>query len=169
MELTKVERLTLINQMKILEQLYPDDATYYQEHRTALEKGFRLHYSWLFEGLHEEMSEVECREVLDVLDMYRALTFSIQRLDGGLEIAELSHFPFPGFDGNNEPRQLSYCRYFVVKLGRFNELQEEDRGFDSFNSHKPMLELYRGMLEVWKSLPDRINLSSEDIKRILSC
>lgn len=54
-----------------------EETDYYVINREALEEGYTLHYEWMFEGLFEEMSEDECREVIDILDMYRALHFSI--------------------------------------------------------------------------------------------
>lgn len=43
MELSKLERLNLINQFFILEKLYPEDANYYATHRKAIQEGYKLH------------------------------------------------------------------------------------------------------------------------------
>ncbi len=62
---------------------------------------------------------------------------------------------FPGFDGNNEYKQLSYVRYFIVDLDRYSEIQELNHT-DNYNSHARMLYKYRKMLEKWnKFVQDR--------------
>ena len=123
MELSKKERLAFIYQLRILEALYPDEAAEFANHRTALENGYVLHYDWMAEYLSEEMSEAECREVLDILDMYRAITFSINKLDKNDALHKHRLAKFPGFDGNNEGRQMSYARYYIVDLDRYSELR----------------------------------------------
>ena len=40
----KLKRFELINQLLILEKLYPDEADHYAQNRKALEYGFELHY-----------------------------------------------------------------------------------------------------------------------------
>ena len=53
---TRVERLLLANQYKILERLDPDEADYYTRHRIALERGY--------EGDYEEVAGVIAKETL---------------------------------------------------------------------------------------------------------
>lgn len=165
MDLTKKERLGFIYQLRILEALYPDDADYYAKHRTALEEGFALHYDWLVENMSEDMSEEECREVLDILEMYRAITFGIGKLPADDPLQKHHLAKFPGFDGNNESRQMSYTRYFVVDLDRYSELQQDE--YPYFNSHAPMLETYRRMLGHWRDVAQRHELTRQDIATIL--
>ena len=75
MELTKIERLSLINQYLILEKLYPEEKEHYSELRQALENGYTLHYSWCFDFLSDDMPIDECKKVLDILDLYRSMDF----------------------------------------------------------------------------------------------
>ena len=42
---TLEQRLILINQYKILEKLYPEEAETYSQHREILEEGYTLHYN----------------------------------------------------------------------------------------------------------------------------
>lgn len=165
MELSEKERLIIANQLLILEKLYPEEAESYSRKRKAVEQGYSLHYSWLTEGFFEEMTEQECREVVDILDMYRSLTFSYRDLDDKQGIDE-KQLQFSGFDGNEEDKQFSYTQYFIVDLGRFDELR---RGLEypDFNSHWPMLERYRRMLTAWKALPDRLHLDRDELVRVL--
>ena len=165
MDLTKKERLSFIHQLRILEALYPDDADYYAKHRKALEEGYKLHYEWLFEHIGEEMSEEECREVLDVLDMYRAITFSLKKLPEGDELRNHHLATFTGFDGNNEAPQMGYARYFIVDLDRYDELKKSD--YPYFNSHAPMLPIYRKMLERWQDTDKKHELARDDLTKIL--
>lgn len=143
----KLKRFELINQLLILEKLYPDEADYYAKNRKALEYGFELHYSWLTENLSDGLTEDECKEILDIMDMYRSITFSWSRLNPDKEIP--NNLKFRGFDGNNEPSLRSYVQYFIMELGRFEELKY-GQSFPSFNSHTRMLERYKSKLNIWR-------------------
>lgn len=164
MELSKMERLNLSFQLKILEKLYPDEADYYAEHRKAIEEGYALHYDWLLETIHDEMSVKECKEVLDILDMYRAITYSLENIEDKSDMNQ-THLEFAGFDGNYEGKQLAYTRYFIYDLDRYKELTYGN-DLRELNSHFPMLETYRKMLVKWKNCQDKFNLSKEVIKQI---
>lgn len=158
----KLKRYELINQLLILEKLYPEEADYYAKNRKALENGYKLHYSWLTENISDGLSEEECKEVLDILDMYRSITFSWQRLHGSEELPE--KMKFRGFDGNNETALMGYVQYFVIDLERFDELKYgNERPY--FNSHCPMLNKYRRMLSVWKQYD--FDLTEDQIASVL--
>ena len=165
MDLTIVERLIISNQLMILEKLYPDEEKYYSTQRKAIECGYKLHYADLVENFFDEMSEDECREVIDVLDMYRALTFSYQKLPDKAGIEE-DEIHFDGFDGNEETSQYLYAQYFIVDLDRFTELTYGQKHPD-LNSHSQRLEKYRAMLAVWKSIENRHNLNQKQIRALL--
>jgi len=166
MELSKLERLNLINQFLILEKLYPEEADYYAKHRKAIQEGYKLHYRWIFEHIYDEMSEDECQEVLDILEMYRAFAWSYMGITGKKEVDE--RLKFEGFDGNNESNQHSYASYFIIELDRFQELLY-GKEYNDFNSHMPTMDRYRRMLEVWKSFgtPKQMRLSMDQIEQIL--
>ena len=165
MQLDIKDRFMIANQLKILEKLYPEEASYYSEHRTAVEKGFSLHYSSLVEHFYEEMTEEECREVLEILNMYRLITFSYDRIENpkGIDIRWLK---FKGFDENNEVKQFSYVQYIICELGRFDEFRDGDN-YQSFNSQTPTLEQYRRMLDYWNSLDDKVNLTTDQLIELL--
>jgi uncharacterized protein YfbU (UPF0304 family) len=165
MDLTKKDRLIIANQLKILEKLYPDEADYYSKHRTAVEHGYKLHYEWLVEHFYDEMSEDECREVLDILNMYRALRFSYDNLEDKSGIEE-EDIRFKGFDGNNETSRHSYVRYFILELERFSELAPESP-YSDFNTHYPVLEAYRKMLAVWSGFTNKYQLSKDQIQQLV--
>lgn len=165
MELTKKERLAFIYQLRILEALYPDEAPYFAQNRTALENGFSLHYSDMLESLNDELSPAECKEVLNILDMYRAITFGLRDLDEDDALHNHHRAKFIGFDGNNEGQLMAYVRYFIVDLNRYDELKEGR--FPRFNSHMPMLNTYQEMLKRWMSIDGKHSLSRDDIVTVL--
>ncbi|MCS0030428.1 YfbU family protein [Vibrio diabolicus] len=165
-KMSEIERLTLVNQFLILEKLYPEEADYYEKNRIALQQGYQAHYRTVFEHLWDEMPEDQTREVLDILEMYRAITWSHSEFKKNQPIDP--KYRFPGFDGNEESDQLSYCHYFIVNLDRYQELVS-NREYPDFNSHCPMLPKYRKMLSVWKNLREQYSLSltPSQIERIL--
>lgn len=158
----KLKRYELINQLLILEKLYPDEANYYSKNRKALEYGFELHYSWLTENLSDGLTPEECKEVLDILDMYRSITFSWLNHNSGVELP--NNIKFKGFDGNNESALRNYVQYFIIDLERFEELKYS-QSFPSFNRHIRMLEQYRRQLKVWRNFD--FDLTREQIALIL--
>ncbi len=165
MKLDKKERLSLVNQFLILEKLYPDEAQYYAEQRQALSEGYELHYQWIFEDMWDDLPEDECRKVLDIMTMYSA----IQMVVGRTENDELkNHFwaKFRGFDGNHETRYMSYTRYFILTLGRFDELRYGEEAPD-FNNHMPSLPRYETMLERWKLYDNRYELNEGQVWELL--
>ena len=166
MQLTKIERLNLIHQYLILEKLYPELQQHYSELRQALEDGYSLHYSWCFEYLSKDMPEEECRKVLDILDMYRAITFSSDKIKS-IKVTEHYYHIFRGFDGNEEGQYMQYTNFFIKKLGRFDELLYGNEN-KSFNSHSNMLNRYSRMLIIWFNEMDKsYDLNEEQILKIL--
>lgn len=147
LHLTTGERVLLANQYRILEALYPDEADSYARYREAVESGYTLHYDDGAGAIYEEMSREECREVLDILQMFDSMQFAYRQLQDKTGIEERT-IEFPGFDGNNEVAQLGYTEYFIERLDRYDGLKSAD----GYNSHMPTLNMYRRMLEVWRPL-----------------
>ena len=165
MDLSMKDRLIIANQLKILEKLYPEEAKDYSNGRKAIEEGYKSHYSWLTEGFCDEMSVAESEEVIRILNMYRAITFSYKKAEDK-EGLEESKIKFHGFDGNDEGKQFGYAQYFIVDLGRYDELRG-DSEYPDLNSHYPMLDEYRRMLSIWKSYEDKHFLTIAQIKELL--
>ncbi|PKH51913.1 hypothetical protein CXF68_14990 [Tenacibaculum sp. Bg11-29] len=166
MELNIKERLQLSFQLSILEKLYPDEQEYYANHRKAIEHGYQLHYDWITEHLSEGLTTEECSFVLEVLDMYAALHFSVREFkDSDLTIESVT---FPGFDGNNETMYMSYTKYFIEDLDRFGEIQESTNGY--YNSHMRLIPKYRKMVEKWKEfkIDYTYKLTEENVKELLA-
>jgi uncharacterized protein YfbU (UPF0304 family) len=158
----KLKRYELINQLLILEKLYPEESEYYANNRKALERGYELHYNWLTEHISDGLSTEQCNEILEILDMYRSITLSWNRLSKEKEIPD--KLKFKGFDGNNETAWMGYVQYFIIDLDRFRELTYGNE-YPYFNSHLPMLKKYQKMLNIWKNFD--FDLTKEQINVLL--
>lgn len=169
MKLSKVERWLLSQQLMILE--YVAEAAGDKEGlegatlaREAIESGWEAEYDQYTSYLDGGLSEEGCREVVQVLDMYRALTFGYDELKDKAGI-EQSDVTFIGFDGNNETPQMAYARYVCERKGLFTEHEAARKV--GFNSHYPVLDSYRRMLSKWREFGESHDLTSDQIKAIV--
>jgi uncharacterized protein YfbU (UPF0304 family) len=125
----------------------------------------------------EEVSPDESRLIIYAMDMYRALQRSYDRLDDKDKAAiREESLDFPGFDGNHETKFLTYSQFVVEKERKFQDLRfAKDPGagdvsaalLDRYNSHRPMVDIYRKRVGYWNPLPDRSELPKEQILAIL--
>lgn len=168
MELLKKDRLLLINQYKILAALDKSEESHYLELIEILERGYSIFYSMIDEWVSEDMPEEEGRFVLEVLDLYRAIE-DVKRSSKDIRIVSHTHGVFPGFDGNNESEYLGFCRFIIEKQGKFQEQTQYLQKNDGMNSHMPMVEKYRRMLEEKRAIssPDSWRLNVEQALRVL--
>ncbi|MCR5554274.1 MAG: YfbU family protein [Bacteroidales bacterium] len=160
--LSLTERLILQNQYLILEKLYPNEG--YAMKRKIVENGYKSHYYELFLSLTDkEMQEKDCKFVLDVLDMYKAIINSNNKLGEN----SLEGIYFHGFDGNNESDLLGYAEFFVFDLDRYRSIQEISGR--SFNSNSEMRQKYEKMLDKWDSFKENNNspLTKEQLEELL--
>lgn len=165
MNLDKIQRRILSNQYMILQKLYPEEAESFGNYRKALEDGYALHYDWMFQDILDELSVDECRWVLNVLQMHRALHNAQKRLGDTAGVSE-DDVKFRGFDGNDEDDYFGYAQYFMFDLKRYQELWPKG-DFPDINSHHPMRQEYERMLAAWESSEDTVELSREDLLRIV--
>ena len=164
MTLNKFERRLLANQYQILSLLDQSNAAHYEKLQEALERGYESYYNdeifgWIFDGLAESESAL----VIDAMDMYFAIQRAYDALDDKVEIEE-RRTEFPGFDGNHETAYMSYARFAVEKEGRFSLLKLSSA---DFNSHTPMLDRYRRMIDNWKLTANQYELTPDEITAIL--
>jgi len=161
-KLDEIQRTILANQYRILSKLDPTGG--WDKALEVVENGYELEYQ--FED-RNVLDEDQCREVLDILTMYRALKDSYARL-GNEEQAgiDASRLKFLGFDGN-DPTESQYMAYvnYLWKTERFTE--SKDDGQDGANSHMPVLDLYRRMMAAYDVSGNRHRLSRADIVRIV--
>jgi uncharacterized protein YfbU (UPF0304 family) len=165
LSLTRIERLLLANQFRILEAVVPQEAERYRAAAEALERGYELHYKVAVSAISEEtLPESECEEILDIMQMFSNLKHSYNKLEDKSGIEERA-LQFDGFDGNSEGKQLSYAQYFCRS---FKELVERDIP----DSHSHMLPIYRKMLKEYKKRSKAkqplgtVELTREDIAHI---
>lgn len=126
------------------------DKDYQLKCARVIEAGFTGEYWREVAGFSTELSKRDCGRVLDILDMFRIITFSIRRLekDGTTVDEELSYkLEFQGFDGNDglEGHMASYVE-FLMSDGRWAELQPQVDSNDGGNSHSLMLDTYMRMV-----------------------
>jgi len=165
--LTKVERLTLMNQFRILEALYPAEATSYARSREILERGYDSHYGReVFGDVHDNdpMPAGKCGEVCDTLDMFDAIR---QSLPEGSPLKDHPHSRFSGYDGNSEPGFMAFAQFTVEGLGRFQDTPR--RKADPWNSHCQMREVYGRMLAEWRKVPeaDQFGMNEDQLTSVL--
>jgi uncharacterized protein YfbU (UPF0304 family) len=166
-KLTKLDRVFMVNQLRILEALYPDEATQLGVQREALERGYEMLYAWDTQNIYdgdEVMTVEESREVFDTMDMFDAIARSMPA------DADMSKYPFKkfvGYDGNNESKFMGFAQFTVERLGRFEYLPMERPGY--WNSHAPVREIYQRMLDEWKTVPQeqRFELTKEQLESVL--
>src|SRR3954471_23128507 len=101
MELTFKDQLILANQYLILGKLYPNEADHYANLRKVIEGGYSLEYKECIRYFSKELSENDCREVHNILDMYYSLNnhFEDSYDENG---NNPSRIKFLGFWGNAE-------------------------------------------------------------------
>ena len=160
LKLSLTERIILANQLRILEAVDPDEAKFYQHQRDALERGYELEYAELATAFSDDgLSDAECNEVYQILEMHRALHFGQRELpaDAGISATDVK---FRGFDGNNETKYMAYVR-FIRTEDKYDEMGDAN----GFNSHMPMLGRYRRMLRVYSEIKEQQRRTSEDLSR----
>ncbi len=169
-KLTRLERLFLSNQMRILEALYPDEASSISTQREAIERGYEMLYDWNIEYIYDGrdvMTAEESSEVWDTLDMFDAINRFVSSTTDE-EIKNSSFTKFLGYDGNNESKFMAFTAYTIERLGRFDYVPTPKKNY--WNSHMPVRELYARMLEEWHKVPKvrRFELKTEEVKKILA-
>lgn len=174
MSLSLKDRWMLSNQLRIMEHILDRDETESLSHiREAVENGYEMEYDWGIDYIYKDtMSEAECMEVLDILEMFDRLESSFAALADQSGVEEWKgEVEFGGWDGNNESRQLGYARHFCEGRHRFEGLGH--RAY--MNSHAPTLHRYRVMLKafqpIWRekiSRTFRYELSRDEIIRVLN-
>lgn len=171
---------------RILARVLPEDANDDDgnpkdqlERARMIEAGFTAEYWREVAAFRTELSRRDCSRVLDILDMFRAITFSIKRLDKqGITIDEDTAYglEFRGFDHNDglEHHMASYVEHLMAD-GRWSELQPQVKRHDDGNSHHRMLDTYMRMLAEYRRIvagrsrgfdPDALLLSKDELQQV---
>lgn len=152
---------------------------FYETRIEALNNGYTGEYPGIFGDDPEPLSYSDCKQVWDILDMFRVINASVESLgkDGWetIQIPNAEHFgTFRGFDlqSEHESRLVGYVSY-LVDTERWQE-QKPFMEVTGGNSHREMLPTYLAMLAEFKPIwRDRLqrggnyNLTIDDIRRIL--
>ncbi len=181
------DRLTLSLLHRILARVLPEDANgedgdeeYQLNKAEILESGFTGQYWLEVAGFETELSKRDSDRVVDILDMFRIITFSIQRLEeNGTHVVDelLYRLTFRGFDHNDslESHMARYVRFLTRDGERWTELLPQIKESDNGNSHVQVLDLYMRMLTEYRRIMDgRKNryahdayfLSLDELKRL---
>tara|TARA_R110002126_G_scaffold291767_1_gene457298 strand:+ start:115645 stop:116196 length:552 start_codon:yes stop_codon:yes gene_type:complete len=169
-KLSRMERVFLSNQMRILEALYPDEADGIATRREAIERGYEMLYQWDMDEIYDGddiMTAEESKEVWDTLDMFDAINRHVEASQN-TELKENAFAKFRGYDGNNETKFMAFTAYTIERLKRFEYVPTTRKGY--WNSHMPVRETYQRMLEVWRKVPSerRFELTEAEVKSIFA-
>lgn len=161
------DRLMLSLLHRILARVLPEDANgedgdleYQLQKAHIIESGFTGEYWFEVAGFETELSKQDCRRVVDILQMFRIITYSIQRLEEHGEQLDkdlLYGLRFRGFDHNDslEGHMARYVRYQMRDEDRWEELQPQVAAADNGNSHRQMLDTYMRMLTEFRRIMKR--------------
>lgn len=158
--LPKRDRLQLSLLHRIVQMLESDEfeADYHGSMIDVLRHGYTGEYGEEFISISDELSLSDCKLVWDILDMFRMIKASVDHL--GIEkIRALDEraehaLTFRGFDLNDslEGRMLGYAVH-LIEHDRWQGLAEHfDDLHEGGNSHAPMLETYKRMLDVYRPI-----------------
>lgn len=152
MEMTNAQRLILSNQYYLMSQMDPENSAKYQRLQTIVERGYELQ----MRELNKEfgcLTEAECREIIDIMEMYHAMQESNKMLaDEERKEVDQRRLQFLGFDIASEAQIVHYVRFLTDSEGLYPQFDKADH---HFNSQMPMLDKYRRMLTTWRNCPDR--------------
>lgn len=156
MKLTKSEKLIILMLCDIQEKMGVQGDFDAKFIKSAIFAGQSWALDWQYgAALHDEDSNPKIvGEVCDILDMWEALEIGYEDLssaDKARVASEADPFGkdirFRGFDGNRESGHLGVARFLVESMGRYSRFVSRD-----LNSHGPSIEMYRRMLNAYKSL-----------------
>lgn len=135
MELTKKDRLILMNQYQILKRLDPDSAKQYDQAIEILKHGYTPLYSRLGAGLTEsELDEEKAQLVADILGACQALEAYRAAHPEDKEVGGHAWAKFRGFAATTEAEYQNYARLLRQ---------------DTPASEVPTVAKYRMIASVW--------------------
>lgn len=152
------KRMTLANQYRILGFLDVESRDYWNRAAEMAVEGWPVENlpdaDIIKSYLRDALTREEQRFVLDAFNVFELLQDG-EKLGMKPKRAH-AWLDFPGFDGNNETKLMSYARHIVEHEQRFENVR---RSMDSFNSHMPTIELYQRMISAWERLGRPLQIS----------
>ena len=158
--LSAFDRLHLVNQYRILQELHPEEdylKAHYKRLEEIFERGYVHLYYEAFDQIREELPKEISDETLEILALHRAMLWSLGQIP---DPKDLERVKFYGFDANHEGEYLGFAQFFCSDGDNYQEL-------NIYNSHHPTLERYRKMLAEWHRMGANHRLSKEQIDSIL--
>ena len=155
--LSSANRMILLNQERVLarvEGIDDDERERHLRNAEILSSGYTGLYREVFAELRPEVSNRLCDEVYDILDMFRVLHFSYERLtdEERAQVGERT-ISYQGFDFQRDEGRLAGFVDFVVDGETYSELLPQiEKYTDGGNSHGPRLEMYERMLRCFKQV-----------------
>lgn len=159
------ERQVLAELHRIHAHVVPEDGAEedgdpdYQKRRAEiLEAGFTGEYWLEVAGFETELSKRDCRRVIDILQMFRVITFSMDDLapEDALDDVLAQRLVFAGFDYNDalEGHMARYVEFQTRDPRKWSELRPQIEAHDDGNSHMQMLPVYMRMLSEYRRIVD---------------
>ena len=167
MDISVKERISLINQYEILKRLDSNNTKYYKELIEILYSGYSIFYNKIEENINDEMPEKDGKFVLDILSIYRIVEDYKEKNPNDTDIVEHAWSTFKGFDGNEEASYLGFTMFLFNIQGKFTEQLKYCDQTDDFNSHMPLLDKYRKMINTWQDFGKKYDISKDKIIQIL--
>ncbi|MEF1291907.1 YfbU family protein, partial [Vibrio sp. M260118] len=131
MEMTNAQRLILSNQYYLMKQLDQENAAKYQRLQTIVERGYELQMSELNKDFGC-LVEAECREVIDIMEMYHAMQESNKMLSQQEQNdVDQRRLNFLGFDIATEAQLVNYVRFLVDSEGLYPQFSKGDHHFNA--------------------------------------
>lgn len=157
-----IDRKMLSMMHRILARVLPEDASEEDGNRDdqlgyarILERGFTGEYWIEAAGFSTELSGRDSRRVIEILEMFRVIAFSLrEHAERGAPV-EVSGLSYRGFDHNNalEGQMAAYVQH-LVDHDRWSELRDAIAENDNGNSHRQMLDVYSRMLAEYRKIMD---------------
>jgi uncharacterized protein YfbU (UPF0304 family) len=174
------ERVAFANQYEILSRLAEDEyeKKQFENMRDVFISGYSKYYSLATDHFEEEVSDNECKFVIDVLNLYRDLYFSRKRSKEAQEAIEEDDVLFKGFDLNDsqEVKYFGFYKFLVEHLDRYSEIKEfinagkiEDYNSHGFGSMEKLEKMISKREEIInkKGVSVHKDLNVEEMKEIL--
>ena len=165
MDMTNAQRLILSNQYYLMSQMDPANAEKYQRQQLIVERGYELQIRELDKDFGC-ITEAECREIIDFMEMYHAMQESYNMLVPECQAkVDARRLQFLGFDIATEAQQVNYVRFLTASEGLYPQFDKADH---HFNSQMTMTDKYRRMLTTWRNCPRQYHLCSTEMAQIFN-
>lgn len=170
MAISKAHRILLINQYKILGLLDEENKDYYDNLVEIYEWGYTKLYLEAQDLIYEELSDDAQIFVWDVLGMYDLINVHMEENPSECEkIKSHDHSAFGGFNGNNETDMMGFAQYLVEREGYYDSIKNarKQKGLPSFNTHCPMSQKYRAMLDQFEKIKGKGDWTEKEVLQVL--